>query len=182
MLSEYKNIMNPNDLPRRRKDLHWFMAGFADAEGCFSVSVKKQETTRFGWVLDPVFHVTQHKNHRNILEIFKRELQCGRIIQKPGQPETLQYIVENRRQLAEKILPFFRKYKLIAKKRDYELFSEIVQGMENKKHWTKEGFKELLEKAFMMNQHGKQRKYSLEHVLSNLQDPQRPYVGHPKKT
>jgi len=171
----------PRKLLAKRERLKWYLTGFTDAEGCFSISLKRQETARFGWVLDPVFHVTQHKSNRKILEVYKNTLKCGRLIEKPGQKDTYQYIVENRRQLAEKVIPYFEK--LAVKESDYKIFSEIVTALENKDHSDLNKFKKLVKKAFMMNQEGKQRRRSLKEVLSDLdkQDPQRPYVGHNKK-
>jgi len=168
-------------LPKKGRYLRYYLLGFADAEGCFSVSLKKQKTARFGWVLDPVFHVTQHESNRIILESFKKTLNCGRIIKKPGQKKTLQFIVDNRRQLVEKVLPFFDK--LIVKEQDYKTFREIVLALENKEHSDLHKFKRLVKKAFKMNMEGKQGRYSLDEVLRDLegQDPQRPYVGHSRE-
>ena len=85
---------------KKKKYAAFYIQGFVDAEGCFSVSLKKQKTTRFGWVLDPVFQVSQHKENMLVLELLKRELSCGRITPKPGQKETMLYTVDNRRQQA----------------------------------------------------------------------------------
>lgn len=168
MLYEFKDLAVTKRLPRRKKELNYYLAGFTDGEGCFSIALKKQADTRFGWVLDPVFHITQNKDKKFILEIFKRTLTCGRIIPKPGQEETLQFIVDNRRQLAEKIIPFFEKYKLLVKYNDFELFKEIVQALERKEHSNINKFIELVKKAYKMNQNGKQRRYDLNSILKEL--------------
>ncbi len=181
MLVEFKDLVDPKLLPARRKELHYYLAGFADGEACFSVSIKKQKGTRFGWVLDPVFQVTQRDENKFVLHLFKRVLNCGRVIPKPGQPGTSVFMVDNRRQLHEKVVPFFERYKLLVKKRDFELFKEIIEGLENKKHWTREGFLELVDLAFHMNLEGKQRRYTKEEIIKSLQDPQRPYAGYPEK-
>jgi hypothetical protein len=153
---------------KKRKNANYYILGFTDAEGCFNVSLKKQEGTRFGWVLDPVFHITQHKNAKPVLEFVKEQLNCGRIIPKPGQEEVLQFIVDNRKQLAEKIIPFFSRYRLVVKARDFESFKEIVTGLEKKEHSTREGFERLLRIAFSMNMNGKQRRYKLDEILKDL--------------
>lgn len=153
---------------KKGKHMKYYLLGFVDAEGCFSVSLKKQETTRFGWVLDPVFQVTQHKNHSDVLEILRRELKCGRITQKSGQDDTLIYTVDNRRQLIEKVISFFDKHKLVVKNEDFEKFKEIVEGLERKEHANITTFKKLIEKSFTMNLEGKQRRYKLIDVLKDL--------------
>lgn len=163
-----KKYAQLSKLFKKGKYLAYYLVGFVDAEGCFSVALKKQEGTRFGWVLDPVFHITQHESARDVLELARAHLKCGRIIQKPGQEETLQLVVDNRKQLAEKIIPFFTKHKLLVKAKDFELFKEIVLGLERKEHSTLEGFKRLLKLAFSMNMEGKQRRYDLEEVIKGL--------------
>ena len=151
--------------PKHRKFLHWYIAGFVDAEGCFSVSVKKQRDSRFGYVIDPVFHVVQSEKGMPILKAMKTVFNAGRIERKHGQDEW-QFIVDNRRQLAEKVIPFFRKYKLIVKERDFNIFSEIVERLENKEHWNRDGFIRLLKLAYKSTK--QLRKRSFEEVLSSL--------------
>lgn len=160
---------------RRAKYLHHYLQGFADAEGCFSVALKKTPTARFGWTLDPVFHVTQRRENRRVLELFQQALRCGRIIEKHGQADCLVYIVDNRRQLAEKVIPFFRRYPLIVKRDDFEKFRQIVEGMQRGDHRSIEGFERLVRIAFQMNMFGKQRRYTIDEVLGGLKrTPQRP--------
>ena len=151
--------------PKRRKYLHWYIAGFVDAEGCFSVSVKKQETARFGYVIDPVFHVVQGEQGLPVLKAMKIVLNAGRIERKHGQDEW-QFIVDNRRQLAEKVIPFFNKYRLIVKAHDFQRFAEIVERLERKEHWTREGFEKLLRLAYDMTK--QRRKRSFGEVLASL--------------
>ena len=146
-----------------------YLVGVADAEGCFSISTKKQKDTRFGWVLDPIFQVTQHKENREILDMFNSELKCGRIVEKPGQKDILIYIVDNRRQLMEKVIPFFEKNSLIAKQKDFELFRNVVQALERKEHQDKEKFKKLVKKVFEMNLGGKQRRYKLDEIIEHIE-------------
>ena len=156
-------------LLRKKNRIKLYIIGFVDAEGCFSVSLKKQKDARFGWVLDPIFQVTQHKNSKLVLDVIKDELTCGRIINKPGQKDTLIYLVDNRRQLTEKIIPFFEKHRLVVKEKDFEKFKDIVQGLENKEHQKIDSFKKLVKKAFEMNLKGKQRRYKLEEILEDLE-------------
>lgn len=90
----------PKKLLAKRKRLHWYLTGFADAEGCFSVAIKKQKDARFGWVLDPLFQVTQHKEGAGVLELFQKTLNCGRVIKKPGSEDQKVFVVDNRRQIS----------------------------------------------------------------------------------
>lgn len=167
LLYEFSDLIDPKKLPKRRKYLNYYIVGFVDGEGCFSVSIKRQDDTKFGWVVDPVFHVTQSKERGLILEMLKRVFKCGRIITKPGQETVLQYVVDSRRHLAEVIIPFFTKYKPIVKQREFELFKEVVQRLEKGEHRDIEGFKKLVKKAYEMSE---DRKHLLEEVLSQIQE------------
>ena len=167
VLNEFKDLIDPKVLPRRRKYLYYYILGLVDGEGCFSISIKKQDDTRFGWVIDPVFHVTQSKDHKVVLEILRRVFGCGRIIPKPGQEEsTCIYVVDSRQNLVEKIIPFFKKHRPIIKQREFQQFAEIVEGLHKGEHRTLEGFKKLLEKAYEAST---DRKYNLSEVISSIE-------------
>jgi hypothetical protein len=167
MLYEFADLIDPKQLPSRRRYLNYYIAGFVDGEGCFSISVKKQDDTKFGWVVDPVFHVTQSKERGIVLEILRRTFRCGRIIPKPGQEDrVLQYTVDSRRSLVETILPFFEKNKPVVKWREFEFFREIVNSLEKGEHRNAAGIIKLVKRAYSMSE---ERKHSLEEVLSQIQ-------------
>jgi len=151
-----------------KEQLIYYLAGFVDAEGCFCISLKKQNSAKVKWVLDPVFHVTQHEDGIKILEMLKKTIRCGKIIRKYGQDNTLQFYVHSRKDLLECIIPFFKKHKLITKNKDFEIFAEIVEALAEHKHGNIKEFRELLKKAFTMNGGGKQRRYNLQDVLKSL--------------
>ena len=153
----------------KNEQLIYYLTGFVDAEGCFCVSLKKQKSAKVKWVLDPVFHVTQHEDSKEILELLQETIGCGQIIKKYGQDNTLQFYVHSRKDLIESIIPFFRKYKLITKNKDFEKFAEIVEALAKHKHGNLEDFRKLLKKAFSMNREGKQRRYNLNEVLKSLE-------------
>ncbi|MEM1944363.1 MAG: LAGLIDADG family homing endonuclease [Nitrososphaerota archaeon] len=153
-------------LPSRRRYLSYYIVGLVDGEGCFSISVKKQDNTRFGWVIDPVFHVSQRKEGLAVLQVLRRFFNCGRIIPKPGQDETMiQYVVDARKHLAEKIIPFFMKHKPIIKWHAFHSFAEIVEALERGEHRSPEGFRKLVEKAYALSQ---DRKHTLDEILYEL--------------
>jgi hypothetical protein len=166
MLNEFKTIIDPKKLPNRRKYLHYYIVGLVDGEGCFSISVKKQDDTKFGWVIDPVFHVTQRREHHQILEILKAVFKCGRITPKSGQEDAvLQYIVDARKHLVEKIVPFFKKHKPIVKWKEFEIFAEVVEALEKGEHKNASSFKKLIMQVYKASD---ERKHQLNEVLSEI--------------
>ena len=175
MLHEFVDLIDLKVLPKRMKYLQWYLVGLVDGEGCFSISIKQQQTTRFGIVVDPVFHVVQHKDHKVVLEILKRVLHCGRLEVKHGQDNLMQFVVDNRKQLIEKVIPFFKKHKLIVKSDDFLKFAEIVQMLEQKKHFTRDGLIDLVKKSYQLSD---KRKLTLSQTIEiiNRGSPQRPYA------
>ena len=145
-----------------------YLLGFADGEGCFCISLKKQKSAKMKWVLDPVFHITQHSKSKEILLNFQKFLDCGTVMKKYGQENTMQFIVQSRREIIDKVIPFFKKNKLIVKRKDFEIFTEVVESLEKHQHGNVKDFKKLLKKVFTMNGNGKFRKYKLEDVLNSL--------------
>lgn len=151
----------------KEQQIHYFV-GFVDGEGCFHISLKKQKTAKVKWVLDPIFHVTQHSKNKSVLYGLQNVLECGIIIKKYGQPNTMQFVVQSRKEIINKIIPFFRKYPLIVKKKDFEIFAEVVEELDNHAHKDINLFKKLLPKVFLMNGEGKFRKYKLSEVIDSL--------------
>ena len=145
-----------------------YFLGFVDGEGCFNISLKKQKSAKMRWVLDPVFHVTQHKNHEKLLRNFQKMMGCGSVIKKYGQPDTMQFIVQSRIELVEKVIPFFKKHPLIVKKKSFEIFAEVVEGLDEHQHGNVRDFRKLVKKVFVMNNGGKYRKYKIKDVLDSL--------------
>ena len=168
-LYELKDLENYERLPRKGRELRYYLAGFADGEASFIVSIKKLSTAKFGWVIDPEFNVYQHKDNEVILKLFQRVLNCGKIHPKADNPEVLVYTVSNRKHLREKVIPFFERYKLLTNKwQDFLIFREIVEALEKKEHHTKEGFERLVKLAMKMNKEGKQRRYKIEDILPEI--------------
>ncbi len=146
----------------------YYLTGFMDGESCFCVALKNQRSAKVRWVLDPVFHVTQHAVNKEILYDIQRLFNCGIVIKKYGQPDTMQFVVQSRKELVEKVIPFFKKYELITKKKDFGIFAEVVEDLNQHKHKDKKEFIKLLKKVFQMNGGGKQRRYKLKDVLESL--------------
>jgi len=158
-------------LPKKMRELKYYLAGFVDGEGCFSVSIKPRSDARLGWVVDPMFQVYQHRDNRFILELFKRVLNCGYIVEKDSKKTVLVYVVDRMRDLKEKILPFFERYRLITSKyEDFLKFREVILRMSRKEHLTREGLRKIVAIACRMNKHGRERKYREEDILASLEE------------
>ncbi len=147
----------------------WYVTGWFDGEGCFSVSVHPHPGAKFGWIIDPVVQTYQHKDSIVILERIRNFFGCGRIRPKGANSNVLTFSIESRRTIQERVIPHFIRYPLQSRKlNDFVLFKEIVETMEKKQHHDVEIFLHLVELAHQMNPHGKNRKYQLKDVVDNL--------------
>jgi len=115
-----------------------YIAGFVDGEGCFYLTYRSEiryerpgNPKYFRWT--PYFAINIRKDDREILEKIKNTLNCGSIYMlKRG--EMAHYIIQNLDDLYTKVLPFFNRYSLRAKKRhDFELWSKALWIMYEKK-------------------------------------------------
>jgi hypothetical protein len=147
----------------------WFLAGLIEGEGSLCVSIKEHKPSRFGYLVDPEFFIYQHQIRRGLLELAGSIFGTGRITPKPGNEVVLVYSIVSRRLIVERVLPFYERYMAFScKKRDYQLFREIVMSMESKRHLDPHGLVEIVDKAYQMNMDGKQRKRPKAEVIGSI--------------
>ncbi len=159
---------------RRPLDPYW-VCGFVDGEGCFSVSIHGNPYVRRtrGWQVRPVFQVSQHESHVLLLEELRGFFGCGKVRTKGGSSRVMVYAADTMKDLEEHILPFFEAHHLIVKRKDFELFARIVRSMRRKEHLEPDGFERIVRLAFAMNANGKQRARTLEEVLAGSSETTR---------
>jgi hypothetical protein len=159
--------------PRLVLDPQW-VVGFVDGEGCFSVSIHAHPGVRsFGWQINPVFQVSQHRDARHVLEALVAVFGCGRVRDKGAGSSVLVYAVDRRRDLVGRVLPFFEEHSPVVKQRDFALFAEVTRCLSRGVHFTPEGFEHVVRLAFTMNMNGKQRTKSLQTVLTGSSETAR---------
>ena len=140
---------------QERLNPYW-LVGFTDGEGCFSVSIFRNKTLKSGYQVFPEFVLTQGAKSLLTLENVKEFFGCGKIYENKrydNHRESLyRYCVRNKTDLINKICPFFDKYKLqTAKIHDYELFKQALYMLQNGEHLTEQGFKKIQLIASKMN-------------------------------
>ena len=141
---------------QERSDIASWIVGFTDGEGCFSVSMFQNKTTKFGWQVFPEFVITQGMKSLPALEVFRQYFQCGKIyINKryDNHHEHLyRYCVRMIEDLSARVIPFFRTHNLYtAKQDDFEIFAEIVQMLLTKTHHTQDGLRFIATRIQAMN-------------------------------
>ena len=114
----------------------WWIVGFVDGEGCFSVSTFRNKTCKSGYQTLFEFVVTQGERSRKALEAIKKYFDCGGIYinrrYDNHKYNLLRYCVRRKDDLRNKIIPFFQKYALqTTKKEQFEKFCSRLADLES---------------------------------------------------
>lgn len=128
-------ISNPPKISVRYKT---FLGGFIAEKGSINVSAKTCSNALFGVIIDPEFSITQHFDGFFFLFGALLLFETGSIHFKSGSDGTFVYRIDNRRSLAEKVIPFWETYVFpyqdIKQKQRIQDFKEIITLLENKEH------------------------------------------------
>lgn len=166
-----KNALSADNqqVTKKEKISNEYLAGFTDGEGCFYVGFSKRKDLPLGWQIITEFHVSQNPGGKNVLEEFRKRLDCGYIKRnhaKSLKDKSFIFIVKDRKELKGKLIPFFRRYRLFtSKQNDFEVFDKVLAIIENGKHLTHDGFKEIVELVYSLKRRTNKR-YSKETILS----------------
>ena len=127
--------LSPPQITERTAD---YLAGFVEGEGSLSAGAKKNTTSRFKVYIDPEFSATQHLNGISNLVLLMSSFKTGRIRHKTGSNATFVYSINNRKTLAEKVVPFYERYLSKfgpeVKKRRVLIFKMLLQRFDAKAH------------------------------------------------
>ena len=139
-----------------RQKIEYWIVGFTDGEGCFSVSFLRNATNKLGWQVFPEFVITQGGKSLPALKIFKKYFKCGKIFinkRYDNHNENLyRFCVRALNDLSKKIIPFFKNHQLkTMKKKDFIIFCEIIEMMKKKEHHNFQGMKKIAKLVETMN-------------------------------
>jgi hypothetical protein len=143
----------------------YYLAGFADGEGSFNFSFRPRSDYQIPWKVSACFNISQ--KDKVILALFKRHLGCGTLRTRPD--GVWYYEVNNFNAIQENVIPFFKRFGFLSakKKKDFQVFQQIVAMMSNEEHLTKEGITKILKLRNETNDGGK-RRYSDEEILKSF--------------
>ena len=124
-----------------------YIVGFVDGEGCFCISLNKN-----GKRLPEVrllFEIELREDDEPILREIQKVLGCGSIYRLEYERYAkwrshVKLKVSNFTDISTKIIPFFTKYPLQAKKKkSFELFCKVAELLLQKHHLTTNGIEEI---------------------------------------
>ena len=127
----------------------WFITGFTDGEGCFSINVTNSDRYKTGFKVELFFSIGLHYKDKVLLEQIKNFFGVGSITKYGA--EAIQYRVSSVKDLT-KIMDHFEKYPLLTQKRaDYLLFKEVFNIIKRKEHLIVEGLQSIINIRASMN-------------------------------
>jgi len=122
----------------------WFVSGFADAEGCFLVLIRKSQKNKSGFQLEANFTINLHSRDLDLLKLIQNYFGgAGRIGKERN--GCCDFVISSLDQIVTRVISHFYKYPLKTHKySDYLLFKEVVGMMQQKEHLTIEGLHKIV--------------------------------------
>jgi hypothetical protein len=128
----------------------WFVTGFTDAEGSFTVMVDKNNKRTLGWRVQAKYQIILHI--RDLSLLLQIQEFFGGVGSVSESSNMAIYSVSSVKDLTNIIIPHFNKYFLLTQKAaDYLLFKMIVDLMNNKDHLSFEGLHKIMNIKATMN-------------------------------
>src|SRR3982750_1701105 len=128
-----------------REFLSAYISGYADGEGCFSVSIAPRATLTVGWEVRPSFSVSQNGDRAEVLHALQAYFRCGSI--RPDRSDkTLKWETRRLEDLLGRVIPHFERFPLLSGKRsDFERFAAICRHMAEGGHRDRAGLVRIVE-------------------------------------
>jgi hypothetical protein len=127
----------------------WFITGFSDAEGCFTIKIQPNAKLKTKWRVRPVFSITLHLKDLSLLKAIQNTLGVGKI-NKCGKKAVI-YAVDSVKEIPV-ILNHFDKYPLITHKlSDYLIFKQCFEIIKQGEHLTERGLLEIISLKSSLN-------------------------------
>jgi hypothetical protein len=176
----YNRCMTENatsaDNQQERPLSPFWITGFVDGEGCFSISFVRQQGGikrtgyKIGYQVLPEFVITQGAKSLDCLHDIQNYFGVGQVLinrRKDNHKETVhRYVVRKRDDLLQVIIPFFVTYPLrTAKQLDFIKFRHCLELISRNRHMTIDGLRTIVQISETMN-----RQKSRHELLGILRD------------
>jgi len=147
---------------QERPGFEQWIVGFVDGEGCFTVPIFRNRTTRLGWQVQPEFVVVQGARSKHVLCELKQFFGCGHVgVNRrfdDHREDMYRYNVKRLSDLIEHIVPFFEEHPLrTAKADEFRKFAEVVAMMRQRDHLSVGGLARIATITETMNHRKRSR-------------------------
>lgn len=128
----------------------WFVTGLTDAEGSFTVSVRKTKNINRPWGVQNRFQINLHIRDINLLAQLQVFFGGVGHIHKSG--DMAMFVVSNLKDLTTVIIPHFENYYLLTQKgADFLLFKQIINICLERGNLTDEGLQRIVNIKSVLN-------------------------------
>ena len=159
--TEFCTVKDQNVLPTTEAILFsFYVSGFVDGEGSFSVSFRELRRTNIGIEVTPSFSIGQNKTVKNyaLLLRIRNLFQGGAIRSDSKRNGFYKYETRSLVHIRKYVIPFFTSYPLHTQKSDdFEYFCKICSLMAAKHHLNLKGITQIIDLAEKMNPSGTRR-------------------------
>jgi len=122
---------------------HWWVTGYTDGEGCFTINTIKSKSTKLGYTVKLHYQISVHHSDEAILHALKAFFKdAGYIVYSE---HYVAYRVEKLSDILNYIIPHFTAYPLQSTKFiPFYLFKVVANLIDKKAHLTLQGYREIL--------------------------------------
>ncbi len=139
-----------DELLNSKIDPYW-MVGFTEGEGCFSIKITKSSTVKIGWQVQLRYNITQHSIDKVFMNSLVKFWGCGKVFLR-FRENKVDFQILKLKDLSDIVIPLFKNMPLQgAKSRDFTDFCKAVDIMKVKGHLTNEGLDQLRKLKVGMN-------------------------------
>jgi hypothetical protein len=132
----------------------WWVTGFVDGEGSFSIRIVKKMNKGLGYTIQLVFRVGQLSKDTALINQIKIFFGCG-YVQVSTKYNFTTYVTSSLVD-AFTIIDHFNKYPLETQKaKDFKDWEKVAYMLRNKEHYTREGFDKIMSIKQNMNRNRK---------------------------
>lgn len=146
------------------------VSGLINSDGSFVVRLKKSNKYNTGYQVILVFSFEQKikdKQDKELFSMLSTYFKCGKVYYNNN--SVGQFQVYSTRDLVKYIIPHFDKYPMLGEKQwDYLLFKKVIDLIQDKKHLSKSGLKEIIQYTLNMHLSVKKSKNKLETIYKYL--------------
>jgi len=129
-----------------------YVVGLVDGEGSFTAYIRdpnKPTKVKRRVKVEPRFYLKLIEKDKPVLDKLRKFFDCGNVyFQKDNRKNhqaCYRFEVANRRDLTEKIVPFFKEnqLKFPSKRKDFEIFCDLMIRINKGEHLTPDGLRNL---------------------------------------
>lgn len=126
-----------------------YISGFIDAEGCFHISILRNNNLKLGISVRAIFQISLHRKDQALIEKIRNFYGIGRVVIRSD--NAVVYEVHSIKDM-QILLNHLEIYPLITDKWiDLQLFKQVVKLIVNKEHLTMKGLTEIVNIKASMN-------------------------------